>query len=157
MMRYAVNTVARRVALAAVLLMLAAMSCAEDGGSLQQVVSGVEIYLGIVPAEMVGGHPREHPERGMHGGTASGGYHVMVALFDHATGQRITDAEVSARLVSPSRQEPEKRLEAMTVAGALTYGNFFNMVRGGSYRMDIQIRRPGSPDVVRATFRLATN
>jgi hypothetical protein len=130
---------------------------AQGQNSLQQVVNGIEVYLGVVPAEMVAGHPRNSPERRMHGGaTATGGHHVLVALFDHATGKRITDAQVSARLGPPSERASETRLEPMTIAGAQNYGNYLNMVRGGMYRIDVQIRRPGSADPIQATFHWST-
>ena len=47
------------------------------------VVDGVSIYLGIVPAEIVGGHPREHAESEMHGGPPAGKhvYHLIIAVF----------------------------------------------------------------------------
>jgi hypothetical protein len=41
----------------------------------------------------------------------------------------------------------------MAIAGAQTYGNYFDMVPGGSYRIDVSIRRPGLDDPIRATFR----
>jgi len=138
--------------LAAFSVLPAAVRGAEAANALQQVVSGVEVYLGVVPAEIVAGHPATHPERQMHGG-ATGGYHVMVALFDHASGQRITDAQVSARLGPPSQPGPETRLEPMTIAGAPSYGNFLDMTRGGSYRIDFQIRRPGRPEAIPAVFQ----
>lgn len=152
------KTPARWAALVAIFFLPATMSGAQDANSLQQVVNGVEVYLGVVPAELVAGHPRQHPERKMHGGaTATGGYHVMVALFDHATGKRITDAQVSARIGPPSQPGPDTRLEPMTIAGAPTYGNYLDLARGGSYRIDLQIRRPGSPDTIHAVFQWAAN
>lgn len=141
-------------ALCAAILMFAVVPMhAAETGSLQQTVSGVEIYIGIVPAAMVREHPRQHPERRMHGGSGSSDYHVMVALFDAKNGARITDAQVGARLVAPSQSVPETGLEPMTIAGALTYGNYFDMAPGGSYRIDVSIRRPGVAETVHATFR----
>lgn len=144
-----------RALYAAALMLVVTPSHAEDAGPLNQTVAGVEIYLGVVPAAMVREHPRRHPEGRMHGGTAGRGYHVMVALFETKTGTRIADAQVGARLVSPARSEPETRLESMTIAGAQTYGNYFDMTPGGSYRIDVSIRRPGLDDPVRATFHWA--
>lgn len=134
------------------LLLAAATSRAEEAGSLHQAVAGVEIYLGVVPAAMVREHPRQHPERRMHNGAMNRGYHVMVALFEAKTGARITDAQVGARLVSPTPSGPETRLEPMTIAGALTYGNYFDMVPGGSYRIDVSVLRAGSAEPIHAIF-----
>jgi hypothetical protein len=128
---------------------------AEESTALHQTVSGIEIYLGVLPAAIVGGHPREHPEAEMHGGAPGSGYHVMVALFDAKTGKRITDARVNAKVVAPSLYTVGKQLGPMTVAGSLTYGNYFNMLRGETYRIDLEIRRRGAPGVIHATFHWA--
>lgn len=141
-----------RALCAAALMLVVAPSRAEEAGSPHQTVAGVEIYLGVVPAAMVRAHPRQHPEGRMHGGTAGRGYHVMVALFEAKTGARIVNAQVGARLVSPSPSGPETRLEPMTIAGAQTYGNYLDMAPGGSYRIDVSIRRPGIAEPIHATF-----
>ena len=147
------STFAMMHTLCAVLLMCVVMPAySEETGSLHQAVAGVEIYLGVVPAAMVRDHPRQHPEGRMHGGTTGRGYHVMVALFEAKTGARITDAQVGARLVSSTQSAPETKLEPMTIAGAQTYGNYFDMAPGGSYRIDVSIRRPGVAEPIHATF-----
>ena len=57
----------------------------------RRVVKGVVIYLGIMPAEILQKELPEHADPKMHDGVPPGGhvYHVMVALFDQATGRRI--------------------------------------------------------------------
>jgi hypothetical protein len=79
---------------------------------------GLVVYFGAMPAEVVRGHPRAHPESQMHGRghESPGEKHVVIALFDAATGARITDATVSARVVGSAA--PARALERMTVAGA---------------------------------------
>lgn len=144
--------VVSRALCAAALMLVVTTSQAEEAGSLSQTVAGVEIYLGVVPAAMVREHPRQHPEGRMHSGTTGRGYHVMVALFEAKTGARITDAQVGARLVSSAQSAPETKLEPMSIAGAQTYGNYLDMVPGGSYRIDVSIRRPGIADPIHATF-----
>lgn len=145
----------RWVWLAAVLVTPVVAAPAAEGTSLRQTVNGVEIYLGVLTAAMIAGHPPGHPESEMHGGAVGSGYHVMVALFDAKTGQRIANARVNAKVVAPSLHTVGKELEPMTVAGSLTYGNYFNMLRGETYRIDVEIRRSGSPRVVYATFHWA--
>lgn len=132
------------------MLLPVSMSRAEDGGSLQRVVSGV------VPAEIISGLPRNHVEREMHGGAGSGGYHVVVALFDAKTKARIVDAQVVAQLVAPPRSGTEIRLEPMAIDGAQTYGNYLNMVSGGSYQIDVSVRRTGAAEPIHATFHWVT-
>ena len=118
-----------------------------------QTVTGIEIYLGVVSAAIARGHPKTHAERAMHGGTASGDdVHVMVALFDGVTGERINDAYVEARIARPGRSSIERKLEEMTVAGAVTYGNYFLLPNVGRYRIDIDMFRTESGDPVHAHF-----
>ena len=65
-----------------------------------QTVGKVVIYLGVLPAAMIRGHPAQHTESSMHGGqpATSGEYHIVIALFDAKTGSRVTGAHVSARV-----------------------------------------------------------
>jgi hypothetical protein len=46
-----------------------------------QRVRGLDIYYGVVPAEIAGRHPSIHEEGGMHGGAPKGKreYHLVVA------------------------------------------------------------------------------
>jgi hypothetical protein len=118
----------------------------------RQVVGDVVIYLGVLPADMVRGHPPEHPEGVMHGGAPAGESHVMVALFERASGRRITDAAVEAAVSGKGMERSRKSLEPMTVAGALTYGNYFTLLGPGPYRIEIEIRVAGLVKPVRATF-----
>lgn len=122
--------------------------------SRHQVVNGVAIYLGIFPAELIQGHPRQHPEGEMHGGVPAAvhRYHVTVALFDAVTGKRITDAQVKARVSEPGLVGPEKKLTPMVIAGTISYGNYFKMPGAGIYRIQVQIRRPGVAQVIEAEF-----
>ena len=139
-------------ALCMALLLVVAPSRAEEAGSLHQTVAGVEIYFGVVPAAMVRKLPRQHPERSMHGDAVGRGYHVLVALFEAETGARIADAQVGARLVATSLAGPETQLEPMSHADALTYGNYLDMAPGGSYRIDVSVRRTGSAEPIHASF-----
>jgi hypothetical protein len=71
--------------------------------SLHKIVDGVAIYLGVIPAELIEGHPKAHPESGLHGGAppvTEERYHIVIALFDAKTGARITNAKVTASLSS---------------------------------------------------------
>lgn len=119
-----------------------------------KVVNGVAIYLGVLPSEMVLGHPNSHTEAGMHGGVPPGEhrYHVMVALFDAATGKRITGAQVKATVSELALSGTEKTLEPMLIADTISYGNYFKMSGTGIYRIQVQIRRPGAAQAIEAEF-----
>lgn len=119
-----------------------------------KVVDGVAIYLGVLPAEMVLGHPHTHTEEGMHGGVPPGKhqYHVLVALFDAASGKRIADAQVKARVSELALSGVERKLEPMHIADTITYGNYFRMSGTGIYRIQVQIRRSGVARAIEAEF-----
>lgn len=123
-------------------------------GGHRQIVDGIAIYFGVVPAELVRGHPREHPESEMHGGIAAGESHLMVALFDEKTGERIVRAKVAATITG-SDGKIEKPLEPMVVAGAATYGNYVYLAGQGPYRIDLEVRLPARARPVRARFEWA--
>jgi hypothetical protein len=131
------------------------MAAAAAETDSRQVVGDVVVYLGVLPGYMVRGHPPEHPESAMHGGAPAGESHVMVALFERASGKRITDATVQAKISGKGMEPVQKRLEAMTVAGALTYGNYFALLGPGPYRIEIEVRPPAAAKPIRATFRWA--
>jgi hypothetical protein len=153
------KSVRRRMLHAALsILVLAAATgraTAADPPEAFRQVDGLVIYFAVVPAAFVLGHPAEHTGREMHGGAPESRYahHLMVALFDATTGSRITDARVTAD-VQGVREGTKTRieLELMTVGGAHTYGGFSNMPARDSYRIEIEVVRPGGDAVVRAVF-----
>ncbi len=117
-------------------------------------VGGIVVHLGIVPAELLrqdGDHYAEHnlqcpPPR------SRNSHHVLVALFDAASGERITDAEVTTRVSPLGLVGPRKHLHPESIAEAVTYCNYFNMAPHDTYIIDVDIRRPGSPKAIRARF-----
>lgn len=133
--------------------MLAKVSAAADAENYK-VVDGVAIYFGIMPAEMILGHPKEHAEREMHGGVPGGTHqdHLVVALFDNATGKRISDAQVTATVGEIGLAGETKKLDPMKIAGTITYGNYFDMPSRNIYRILMQIRRPGAAGAIKAEF-----
>jgi hypothetical protein len=135
------------------LLLVVSATAAES--SYRQIVDGVAVYFGMMPAELVRGHPPEHPEGQMHGGTPVGENHIMVALFEDKTGKRLTGAEVSARVTGEGGLDVRKRLDSMLIAGAQSYGNYFYLPGTGPYRIDVRIRLPGAARELRATFTWA--
>tara|TARA_R110000824_G_scaffold341081_1_gene527556 strand:- start:281 stop:754 length:474 start_codon:yes stop_codon:yes gene_type:complete len=118
------------------------------------VADGIGIYYAVLPAEIIRGHPKGHPEAAMHGGIPSGKHvhHVMIALFEGESLDRITDAEVKATVWEIGLSGETKNLESFTIAGALTYGNYFEMPSQTIYRIKVEVRRPGSPKTVETIF-----
>jgi hypothetical protein len=117
-------------------------------------VDGVSIYLGVLPAAMVEGHPPGHPEAAMHGGVPRGKhrFHLLVGLFDAASGERITGARVEARVAEVGLAGTRRRLEPMVIAGTETYGGYFKLDGEGPFRIALEVRRPGEARVIRAEF-----
>lgn len=143
-----------RIIAVSVATLLASTTFAADS-SQHKIVNGMAIYLGMLPAEMILGHPKPHPEAEMHGGVPARGsqYHVMVVLFDNATGKRITGARVKANVSLIGLSGVQKKLEPMLIAGTVTYGNYFNMsANDNPYRIRVLVELPGTPGVIEATF-----
>ena len=105
---------------------------------------------------MVRGHSKGHEEAKMHGGVpkATNTKHLMVALFDAASGERIVDAKVSATLGEVGLKPESKALEAFTIADALTYGNYFRLEPKATHRLRIDINRPSAKATVRFELQL---
>jgi hypothetical protein len=120
-----------------------------------QVVNGIDIYIGMVPAQIAGEHPATHEEKTMHGGAPvkEGNYHLIVALFD-SNGKRITNAEVTATIAELGMSGPRKTLQPMRIGEATSFGNYFRLRGKGIYRVSIEIRRlwKHKPETIEALF-----
>ena len=119
-----------------------------------RVVDNVLIYLGVIPAAMVRGHPAGHPESLMHGGVPAGAdeYHVLIALFNAKTYDRISSAKVTARVSEVGLSGVEKNLEPMEIAGTTTFGNYFKMTGMGPFRIEVSVDIPGAPQEINVVF-----
>lgn len=108
-------------------------------------VNGMDLYYGIVPAQVVQAHIQEHAQQPMHKKNlfSKGAHHLVITLYDAKTSQRITDAAITAT-VTPLGLSPEsKSLEIMKVTDAISYGNYFNMPAGDTpYRIEVSVKRP---------------
>lgn len=103
------------------------------------------VYFGVIPAEIVRGHAPTHAEREMHGGPPAGAHnlHIVVAVFDAASGTRIGDAKVKATISGLGHVGMTTLdLEPMTIAEATTYGAYVNLSGNDRYTIQLEIRRP---------------
>ena len=130
------------------------IATAADAPETSKVVDGLAIYVGVMPAEILQGHPKEHLESRMHGGVPIKGHrdHVVVALFDDATGRRIENARVVGSVIELDQKGKKQKFEKMKLAGTVTYGNYFDMPDQANYHITLWIRRPGTSGVVEAKF-----
>lgn len=140
-------------------LCAAALSWAYPGSSAAQpegsrTVGGLSVYLGVLPAAMVQRQPMSGPGMPKHGGAPPGAhvYHVTVAVFDAENGQRLENLDVRARVSGVGLSGPEKVLLPMTIADTVTYGNYFILPPNDTYRIQVEIRRPGQAEPVRTDF-----
>jgi hypothetical protein len=126
-------------------IVAAAMPGRADDQSQYKVVDGIGVYYGIVPAAIVRGHSKAHTEGAMHGGAPQGNeVHLVVALFDAASSARIENAKVTARISPLGAGGPSRALKTMSIAGTVSYGEFFPLAPGDRYMIHIEIDRPGS-------------
>lgn len=112
-----------------------------------KLVDGVEIYLGVLPAEAV-------KDEKMHGGAPSGKgyYHVNVSVHDADTKAEIKDARVEARVENPATGGATRKLLPMTTNGTVSYGNYFRMTGTEPYKIIVRVHRPEWKDTVVARF-----
>jgi hypothetical protein len=115
-------------------------------------VDSAIVYLGVVPAAQTRNYSSERAGEMKMGGAAANdinSIHLVVALFDHGSGKRITDARVGARFLGERGRRWSVALKPMTMNGATTYGAYSNM--GGNNKASIFI------DVVRPLGRNTRN
>jgi hypothetical protein len=103
------------------------------------------VYFGVMPSELMG-HSPDHPAKITHGGVSASTHqrHVVVAVFDTKTGARIADADVTATVGESGVTPITKTLESMSIAGKVSYGNFFQMSSPHKYRFTIKVRLNGA-------------
>lgn len=120
-----------------------------------KIAGGLAVYIGVVPAEIVRGHPSQHTEKTMHGGAPKGAhaYHVVAAIFDATSNARVSDASVTARISGLGLSGEKKKLEPMEIASTVTYGGFFDLPGRDLYTIGLTIERPGQPKPVSLEFK----
>ncbi len=118
-------------------------------------IDGMDVYLGLKQVDTLRQnpvhYPNHQPEKFLSGKHV---YHVMLALFDASSGERITDAVVDASVVPLAFSGPKKELHPTVVAGALTYCSYFRISPRDTYVIRAEIRRPETAHVTRARFVL---
>jgi hypothetical protein len=126
---------------------------AEDGG--YQTADGLAVYLGIIPASVVKGHPSTHTEGAMHEGVRWGPHtrHIVVAVFDAATGRRVENAKVEANIEGLGHVGQQRiTLDPMLIASTVTYGSFVTLGGNEQYEIRLEIMVPGRTGPVVVKF-----
>jgi hypothetical protein len=121
---------------------------ADQAHALRAGRGGVVFHYAVMPAEIVLGPTSP----AAHDGARQGTSHVVVAVFDASTNERIAVTEVTAS-VSRGRSPPViKRLEPMAIADRAVYGGLFELEAPGVYTLRFKAIRPGAAAAVGAQF-----
>lgn len=125
------------------------------GDAPYKLAGGLAVYVGVVPAEIVNGHPSQHAEKTMHGGPPNGAhqYHVLAAVFEAGSGVRVSDAIVTAQISGVGLSGTTKKLDMMEIANTVTYGAFFEFPGRDLYTIGLTIERPGQAKPVSLEFK----
>ncbi|MFQ6004182.1 MAG: hypothetical protein ACE5OQ_01650 [Woeseia sp.] len=120
-----------------------------------QVVDNIALYIGLMPAAIIAGHPSGHLETTMHGGALRGKHrsHLVLAAFDESTGERITQATVFATVMALGGVTRRTQLMPMTIADVVTFGNYVYLPNEGLYRIKIELTLLDSARKVEAIFQ----
>jgi hypothetical protein len=148
---------AKTLGLVPALVLLAALGLPADAGGQEDSVrtaDGLVVYLGVLPAAMIQGYPADHPEGAMHGGVPRGrdAYHVTVAVFDTASGERVESATVEARVAAQGMVGTTRQLEPMLIADTVTFGSYFTLRGEGPFDIEVTITRAGTGAPVTVQF-----
>lgn len=137
-------------------LALAALAALSAQAQERLERDGIALYWGLVPEAIVS---QQHAISELHGGRPPGGgkvNHLVLALFDAKTGQRIEGAVVRAQLSEPGVVDGAPRyVPPMPINGVNSYGQLFGMVHDGPYRFRISVQVPGRLQETEFTIQAA--
>jgi len=108
-------------------------------------VDSAIVYLGVVPATQTRDYSSERVGDMTMGGQAASNVndiHLVVALFDHGSGKRITGAHVIARFIGERGRRWSAVLKPMTMNGAMSYGAYASMGGDNKASILIDVERP---------------
>jgi len=116
--------------------------------SNRATINGMNIYLGLVPAEKILSYPAESPERSIGGGVPKGAdyYYLNVSLADAKSQKPVANARVSVDVQETGFSAQTKDLEPLP-AGPGSYGNYVRMKKNIAYVVTVEVR---APDIVGA-------
>ncbi len=117
-----------------------------------KVVSGTDIYLGMMRAESMraayaGARSGDKPDIP----SGKGYYHVNISLADSKSQVPVTDADVKVR-VSDGMTTETHTLGLLAANNTVSYGAFYRLSSGNAYNITAEIRRPGVPGTIEAKF-----
>lgn len=125
-------------------LFVSVAAAAQGNASQHLLIGDTDVHYGFVPYTTLGARQPSHPAPTAHGGVTGKRhkYHLVVALFDHKTHRRISDAKVTAAVRELGLSEARHKLEPMGSGDSATYGTYFRLSGPGPYRVKLEVRRP---------------
>ena len=143
----------RVLACCAVVAGLASGAAGAQPAHASRQTGGLVFHYGLVPSEMVLAHPQAHAERQMHPGESrKGRSHLVLAIFDAASGERISQAEVVTHITLVGGASATKPLERMDIANLPSFGAFVPVGAPGIYKIRFEVKRPGVAGTASAEF-----
>ena len=130
----------------ALILAFAAFAAAPAGAAQEQtyrkLAGQFSVYLTVMPSEVIRGPlppeiPGASPQRPAEAGDT---HHVMVSIFDSASGLRIESFKVKARVAALGFSGEKRDLEPISIAGRAAYANSFPMLGRGPFRVDVEFQ-----------------
>ena len=114
-----------------------------------KTAGGLTVYLGVVPAEIVKGPPTHVLlSKGPHEydimSKSPHDYQIVAAIFDAASGERVSHVIVTAEVFGLGLSGSKKQLEPMQIAGTTTYGGFFDLPGSDLYTVKLTVERSGT-------------
>ena len=117
-----------------------------------KVVSGTEIYLGMMRAEsMRAAYAEARSSDKTDIPSGKGYYHVNISLADSKSQVPVTNADVTVR-VSDGMTTESHTLGLLAANNTVSYGAFYRFSSGNAYNITAEIRRPGVPGTIEAKF-----
>jgi len=118
-------------------------------------VMGLDIYLVVIPAEVLSTHSQTHINSDMHSQNkldSGGQFHLAVSVIEAKSQRRLQDMELQARVVSKNSLGPKKLLEGMLMSGQLVYGNYFFIPGDEVYQVEVTIQHKSKRDALIVVF-----
>jgi len=117
-----------------------------------KTAGGLAVYLGVVPAEIVKGPSAQILlSKGPHDYNITSKspheYQIVAAVFDAASGERVSDAVVTAEVSGLGLTGGKEKLEPMQIAGSMAYGGFFELPGSDRYTVKLTVERTGASPV----------
>jgi cytochrome c5 len=123
--------------------------------SRHKIVSGTDIYLGMMAAETLRAARRSAGTSGDDIPSGKDYYNVNISLADSKSHVPVTDAQVKVK-VSDGMSSESKTLALVAANQSVSYGNYFRMSGGNGYVITAQILRPGVNAPIEAKFEVMT-